>query len=124
MLTVRSRNPVDYRLCNQTVTVYHKQVGNDVYTRQVYDRAFFEFKKTALVEKTGSSEASTFLLVIPGQTQTVFPGDKVLLGIGPEIGTAEQWREFIPSKVPNLGVVKFADPKYWAGQMVHVEAGG
>jgi len=30
----------------------------------------------------------------------------------------------IPVKVPGLVVVKYVDPKYWNGKLVHVEAGG
>ena len=109
-------------MCNQTVTVYHKD--GDAYTRNVYERAFLDFKKTQTVDKTGSKEANSFLLVIPGDTQTVFVGDKVFLGIGQEISTRDDWAAFIPSKVPGLAVVSYADPKYWGGKIVHTEAGG
>lgn len=123
MLNIKRRNcPVDYRMCNQTVTVYHKD--GDAYTRTVYERAFLDFKKTQTVDKTGSKEANSFLLVIPGDTQTVFVGDKVFLGIGQEISTRDDWAAFIPSKVPGLVVVSYADPKYWNGRIVHTEAGG
>lgn len=114
--------PVDYRMCNQTVTVYHKD--GDKYTRTVYDRAFLDFRKNQTVDKTGSKEANSFLLVLPGNVQTVFVGDKVMMGIGPEITTREDWAAFIPSTTPGLVVVKYADPKYWNAQLVHTEAGG
>ena len=114
--------PVDYRLCNQTVTVYHKD--DDGYTRTVYDRAFLDFKKTQSIDKTGSKEANSFLLVVPGDTQAVFVGDKVMIGVGPEISTRDAWVAFIPSRVPGLVVVSYADPKYWNGKIVHTEAGG
>lgn len=122
MLSLRQRCPVDYRLCTQTVTVYHKD--GDTYTRTVYDRAFLDFKKTQNVDKTGSSESNSFLIVIPFDHQTVYIGDKVLLGIGAEITTREAWAAFVPVKVPGLCVVKYIDPKYWSGEMVHIEAGG
>lgn len=123
MVKIKRRNcPVDYRMCNQTVTVYHKD--GDTYTRTVYERAFMDFKKTQSVDKTGSKETNSFLLVIPGDEQAVFVGDKVMLGIGPEIGNREEWAAFIPSKVPGLVVVSYADPKYWNGKIVHTEAGG
>lgn len=114
--------PVDYRLCNQTVTVYHAEDGK--YTRTVYDRAFLDFRKTQTVDKTGSKEANSFLLVIPGSAQAVFTGDRVMLGVGPEIETREEWAAFIPSKVNGLVVVSYVDPKYWDGKIVHTEAGG
>lgn len=114
--------PVDYRLCNQTVTVYHQEDGT--YKRTVCKNAFLDFRKTLTVDKTGSQEANSFLLVIPGATQAVFVGDKVILGEGPEIADSKAWAAFIPSKVPGLVVVSYADPKYWDGQIVHTEAGG
>lgn len=122
MLRVRRRPPVDYSKCNQTVTVYHKD--GDSYSQRVFTHAFLDFRKNHNVDKTGSREANSFLLVIPTTTQVVFVGDKVLLGEGPEITTAEGWRALIPTKTPGLVVVQYVDPKYWEGEMVHVEAGG
>lgn len=124
MLALKRRDcPVDYRMCNQTVTVYHWD-GKDAYTRKVFTEAFMEFKKTQNVDKTGSSESNSFLLVIPGSAVPVSVGDKVILGVGPDVSTREAWASFIPSKVPGLVVVKYVDPKYWHGAVVHTEAGG
>lgn len=117
-----SPSPVGYRLCNQTVTVYRAEDGK--YARTVYDKAFLDFRKTQTVDKTGSKEANSFLLVIPGPKQAVFTGDRVLLGIGPEIKSREEWSAFIPAKVNGLVVVSYVDPKYWNGEIVHTEAGG
>ena len=123
MVRIKSRTcPVDYRMCNQTVTVYHKD--GDTYTRTVYERAFLDFRKTMTVDKTGSTESNSFLLVIPGGTQAVFTGDKVMLGVGPEIAARGAWAAFRPDNTPGLVVVKYVDPKYWNGEMVHTEAGG
>ena len=120
----RRESPVDYRLCNQTVTIYHWD-GKDTYTRRVIEKgAFLDFKKNQSVDKTGSKEANSFLLVIPGSEVLVSVGDKVLHGVGPEIATREAWAAHIPSKVPGLVVVKYVDPKYWNDQLVHTEAGG
>lgn len=114
--------PIRYDLCNQTVTVYRKQ--DNKYIRTVYENTFLDRKKTQSVDKTGSQDANSFLLVIPRNVQTVFVGDKVFEGIGPEISTADEWRNFIPSTTPELVVVKYADPKKWKGAIVHTEAGG
>ena len=122
MIFRRPTCPVNYQLCNQTVTAYHKD--GDTYIRTVYENAFLDFRKTQTVDKTGSKEANSFLLVIPGSKQAVFTGDKVLLGIGPEITSREEWSAFIPSKVNGLVVVSYVDPKYWNGKIVHTEAGG
>lgn len=122
MLMLKPTCPVDYRMCRQTVTVYHKD--GDTYTRTVYKKAFLDFRKNQTVDKTGSRESNTFLLVIPCDTQAVFTGDKVLIGVGKEITTREEWAALIPATTPGLVVVKYVDPKYWGTQIVHVEAGG
>ena len=122
MLSVQSCPPVDYSKCNQTVTIYHKD--GEAYTRTVIQRAFLDFRKTQNVDKTGSKEANSFLLVVPCDSQPVFVEDKVLLGEGPEVSTREAWSALIPSKVRGLVVVQYVDPKYWKGRLVHVEAGG
>ena len=122
MLFLRNPAPVDYRLCNQTVTVYHKD--GDSFTQATYNNAFLDFRKNLTVDKTGSRESNSFLLVLPGAVQAVFVGDKVLLGEGPEIATREAWADLVPSKVPGLVVVSYVDPKYWQGRLVHTEAGG
>lgn len=124
MVNIKRRSPVDYRLCNQTVTIYHWD-GKETYTRKVIEKgAFLDWRKNRNVEKTGSTEANTFLLVIPCSESPVAVGDKVYDGEGPEVSTREEWAAFLPTKVPGLVVVKHVDPKYWKGQLVHVEAGG
>ena len=122
MLTVRPRPPVDYSKCNQTVTVYHKD--GETYTRAVIKRAFLDYRKTQNVDKTGSREVNSFLLVVPCAVQGIFVGDKVMLGEGPEVATRDAWAALIPSKVPGLVIVQYVDPKYWQSKLVHVEAGG
>ena len=123
MLFLRNAPLIDYsRLCNQTVTVYHKD--NDQFVRTVRNNAFLDFRKNQTVDKTGSKESNSFLLVLPGAVQAVFVGDKVLLGEGPEITTREAWADFIPAKVAGLVVVSYVDPKYWNGKLIHTEAGG
>lgn len=120
--------PIDYsKMCKQTVTVYRKAEGKGMvnFLRTVHENAFFDFKKTVSADKVGTDSSTSFLLVIPGSEQAVYPGDKVYLGTGPEITSVDVWvTEFIPQKVNGLAVVKYADPKYWNGHMVHTEAGG
>lgn len=122
MLILPTAPPVDYSLCNQTVTVYHNE--NGVYSQKVYNRAFLDFRKNETVSKTGSKEASGFLLVIPGEQIPVSAGDKVLLGTGKPVTTREEWAALTPAKVPGLVVVQYVDPKYWNGKVCHTEAGG
>ena len=115
----------DYSLCTQTVTVY--SFDGEAVTRTVHPQAYLDFKKTENVDRTGSTEANGFLLVVPGSTLACHVGDKVILGEGPQVPeteVAKWWRAFIPTKVDNLVVVGYVDPKYWDGQLVHTEAGG
>jgi len=122
MLARRNTCPVDYRLCDQTVTVYHKD--GEQYTKKVYTNAYLDERKNLTVDKTGSRESNSFLLIVPGSVQAVFVGDKVLRGVGPVIADSKAWAAFIPSKVQGLVVVDYVDCKYWQGQIVHTEAGG
>ena len=123
MLSVRRRPPLDYSKCCQTVTVYRQEAPGQ-YSRQVFPRAFLELKRQVETGKTGSAGESSFLLVIPGEEIPVKPGDKVLLGEGPEITTREEWAALIPARVPGLVVVGYVEPKYWQGKLCHTEAGG
>lgn len=119
-----AKNPAapDYRLCNMTVTVFHRQ--DETYSKQVFYNAFLDFKKTQNTDKTGQSEVNSFLLVMPCEKQTVFVGDKVVLGEWEDITSPGQWAAFIPSKVQGLVVVRYVDVKYCGGRLTHIEAGG
>lgn len=129
--------------CTQTITVYnaHKQSGAPAYIRTVIRGASMDFKRQWQENKTGTSGSTSCLLVIPQgadgkmfvmpiafsgavNTYTLSKNDKVFLGEGPEISTVTKWGEFIPSKVDGLIVIASVDPKYFEGELVHVEAGG
>lgn len=129
-------------LCNQTVTVYNVFANGGVkeYRRTVINGAFMDFKRQWQESKTGSTAGSNCLLVIPQgadgktfvmpvaysgaeNTYTLKKDDKVLLGAGPEITNATEWSKFIPSLVDFLVSVKSVDPKFFNGEIVHVEAG-
>ena len=112
----------DYRLCDQTVTVYRRIAANTI-VRTVHPRAFLDFKKVRGVDKTGSHDAMSFLLVIP-EDADVAAGDKVLEGEGPAVATDAEWRQFVPAAVAGLCVVRWVDPKRIGGRACHVEAGG
>lgn len=122
VLRPRTGTP-DYRLCCHTVTIYHWD-GEKAYTTTVRDNAYLDFRKNYNVDRTGSREANSFLLLLPGDVVPVAVGDKVLVGRGEEISSREEWAALLPSKVPGLVVVKWVDPKYQNGRIVHTEAGG
>ena len=122
-------SPVDYGLCRQTVTVY--RATGEGYERTVYPKAFFSHRRSRsvrvnrnrTVDSIGAQESSGVLVVIPGEQQTLFPGDKVLPGEGPQITDRAAWAAFIPSRVPGLAILAWAEPMYWNGKIVHTEAG-
>lgn len=115
-------SPLDCSLCDQAVTIYRRN-GDEIERIEVA-RAFLDFRNVENVSKTGSADSGSFLLVIPGSDTQVMVKDKVIRGEGPQIKTVEEWREFIPAKVPGLGVISYVDEKHFHGKMVHVEAGG
>lgn len=146
MLRVSKQPPLDYSLCNQTVTLYHADLTNGYQcTRTVFRGAFFDAKKVQTVDKTGSRETNSFVVILPSgwggrpvwadaasmqplrAEQGVFSvqaGDKILLGEGPELVDRAAWAGFVPAKTSGLVVVKDVDVKYWNGTVCHVEAGG
>lgn len=116
--------PLDYSLCRQTVTIYRAEFAPEFNCkRQVINRAFFDFKRTENVDKIGSKGTSSFLLVVPGEAD-IKSKDKVLLGVGEEIDTREEWNDLIPAKRQGLAVIEYVEPKYWNGKICHMEAGG
>ena len=133
MLTVkRNVPPVDYSKANQIITVFHAEglAGpSPVFSQRVINYAFFDFRKNQDVNRTGQTETNGFLLVIPRLkngllAQPIYPGDKVIIGEHSAVDTREKWAALIPSKVPNMAVVKYVDPKYWRAEIAHWEAGG
>ena len=116
MLKPISNVPLDYSLCQMTVTVYHREG----LTRQVIEGVHYEF--TSRQEVTGGIQRKSrgFLLVVPGEVE-LLPGDKVLLGIGPEI---TGWDDLLPETCDTLGIVTSVQPRYYQGRLVHTEARG
>ena len=119
MLT-QTNCPLDYSLCDQTVTVYRK-LGQEIH-RQVVENCYFQRQAERVTDALGSRGNYPFLLVIPGPIQQVFPGDRVVAGVGPEIG-AEELAGFIPAKAAGVYEVAYVTPYYWDSAICHVEAG-
>ena len=112
--------PVDYGMCCQTVTVYRKK--GDAIERTVVPGCFLQWKEETEDNSTGRRQERKFLLIQPGQRQMIFPGDRVLEGVGPEI-TLEEWAGFLPALVPNLGEAAYAEGFWWQNTFCHTEAG-
>lgn len=107
---------VDPRLCQDTVTVYHREG----LTRRVIENAHFELTDKLSVTQGRQSIGRDFLLVIPGG-DPIAVGDKVVLGVGPEVIA---WEDLNTAAVPDLGVVETVKPRYFKGLLCHTEARG
>lgn len=112
--------PLDYSLCDRTVTVYRRQ-GEQV-LRQVVTNCYFSKQEKRSVDTLGCRKEVTFQLIMPCTVQTVFPGDRIMEGVGPEV-SVQQWPGFVPAGVAGLVEVAYVTPCYWAGELCHVEAG-
>ena len=113
--------PLDYSLCQQTVTIYRRQA--DAIVRQVVDGCFFRLEHQQKLDTLGCHREKPFLLIMPGDAQCVFPGDRVMEGVGPEV-SPEEWSRFVPALVEGLAQISYATPFCWEGRICHVEAGG
>ena len=108
--------PLDYSLCQSTVTVYHREG----LTRRVVPGVHYEFTSRREVEGGIERKSRSFHLVIPGG-DPICPGDKVLLGTGPEI---ERWEDLAVETTDTLGLVASVQPRYYKGKLCHTEARG
>lgn len=96
---------MNYALCRQSVTIYRP--GH----REVLQNVHLELRQKQRTDAIGRRQEWSFLLIVPGAEQRVFPGDRLLPGVGPEQpGT-------------DCPVVRWAEVKYLGGQPVHTEAG-
>ncbi len=113
MLILKRGTQPDYRLCNMTVTVYHREG----LTRQVYGNAFYEYTR-CLPGTPGVGDGTDFLLVIPGREQMIFPGDRVILGEGPQI---TDWGQLNKANFPSLSQIRQVKCRFFDRQMCHCE---
>ena len=108
--------PLDYSLCQMTVTVYHREG----LTRRVLRGVHYEFTSHREVVGGIAQRKRSFHMVIPGG-DPICPGDKVLLGVGPEIS---QWEDLKVETHDTLGLVTSVQPRYYKGRLCHTEARG
>lgn len=104
--------PLDYSLCDQTVTLYRKQESGTV--GQVLVGCAFSSGLRQRFDTLGTRMEKAFLLIVPGQTE-IRPGDLVLPGVGPA-QVQEIPREALP--------ITQVRPYYWNGMLCHTEAEG
>ena len=112
--------PLDYALCDRTVTIYRRQ-GDEI-LRQVAQGCYYCWQEEQILDERGRRKDTTCLLLMPGDTQRVFVGDRVFDGVGPEV-SLQEWAAFIPVKVAGLAEISYVQPFYWEGTLCHVEAG-
>ena len=116
MLKKRKNVPLDYSLCNSTVTVYRREG----LTRWVLHGVHFEYTSRREMVDGVVKRTRGFLLVIP-EDFGVALGDMVMLGIGPEL---KNWDDLNISQFSSLGLVTSVQPRYWRGKLCHTEARG
>lgn len=109
-----------YPLCRQKVTIYRRK-GQSV-LRQVFDNCYYQWQDCLREAEEGTRMERKFLLVIPGDVQTVFPGDRIFEGEGPQI-TITEWADFIPVKVAGLSEAAYATCRSSGSNICHTEAG-
>lgn len=119
MLIRRGGVPLDYTLCNQTVTVYHRETLGQT----VVENAYYNYREAETVNEGQADISVGFSLIVPGRLD-IQPGDKVLPGRGPALAGKEQWLLLTAGALPGLGVVKSVSPKYWKGTVCHTEIKG
>ncbi len=106
---------MEYPLCNQTVTVY--RIREDQVLRQVIADCYLEASEEMAAADNRPNRK--FLLVVPGKVQRVFPGDRVVPGIGPKDIKAGS---LLPVACPDLLLVSKVKRFFWNGELSHIEA--
>ena len=112
--------PIDYPMCCQTVTVY-RRIDEEIVRVEIPD-CYIQWQEEETYDRIGRQVQRKFLLIQPGESQQVYPGDRVMEGIGSEV-TLVEWSAFTPEIVDGLGEVAYAKAYYWQGEFCHTEAG-
>ena len=111
---------IDYHFCNQTITVYRLE-GSRV-LRLVVPGCYYFWQVQQVTDVYGTRQETKCLLIMPGESQQVFLGDRIYEGVGPEV-TAREWPAFLPVTVPGLAEITYVRPVWWDGKISHIEAG-
>ena len=111
MLKHRKNIPLDYSLCQDTVTVYHREG----LTRRVLEKVHLEETQRNTVDVGRVQAEENFLLIIPGEG-TVVPGDRIYGGFGPHI---RAWAD-----TAGFATVESVKHCRFRGKVCHTEARG
>ena len=112
--------PLDYSLCNQTVTVYRKD--KTLIKQRILQGCYFSWEEAQTEDEMGIRRETKCILIVPGDEYPICIGDRVIAGIGPD-ASSKTWNEFLPVTVPGLAVINYVTPCYWEGKICHIEAG-
>ncbi len=112
--------PIDYSLCDRTVTVYRFDRGK--LWREVIEGCYYVHELVERTDVLGRRWERRFLLIMPGSCQRIWVGDRVYDGVGPEIADID-WDTFTPVRVDGLGEVAYVRSSWWGGEVCHMEAG-
>lgn len=138
-----------YRLCDQTVTVYHAIYhpdGSFECEQRLLEGVYFDVTDNRDTMTSGSRLERGFLLVIPNASPrplwmqpisfdrlpaeqregfyTLCPGDKILPGAGPQVQTRAQWAALVPQAYDGLAGIRCVDAKQFRNAVCHVECEG
>ena len=111
MLRHRPNIPLDYSLCEDTVTVYHREG----LTRRVLRGVHFEETLRRAVDTGRAQDQWGFLLIVPGGSH-IAVGDRLVTGEGPQITC---WAD--TAGFPTVESVKHCR---FRGEICHTEARG
>ena len=116
-------------LYGQTVTIYHAVPEKMRVDRFVLAGVFCQLGRREVPDAGGAKSGAAMLLVVPesdamryGTGYRLAAGDRVCFGEGPEISW-DDWPEFVPAEVADVGVITYVLPLYLRGNVHHVEAG-
>ena len=112
--------PLDFSLCAMTVTLYHRA---DL-SRHVLRGVHYEYTDRLTTTQGRSHLEREFLLVIPAASlpeawdRWIAPGDKVLLGEGPEL---DKWEALTPAATPSLSIITQIRKRTFQDTLTHLE---
>ena len=112
--------PLDYSLCNQTITIYRKE--KNIITQKEISGCYYAWEEVQSEDEFGIRRETKCILILPGGESPIYIGDKVYPGIGPSVRHSD-WNNFLPVTVPGLAVINYVTPCYWEGEICHLEAG-
>ena len=111
MLQHRKNIPLDYSLCQDTVTVYRRES----LTRHILRGVHFEATERRSADTGRERDEWGFLLIVPGGFD-IRLGDRIAFGEGPEIAA---WAD--TAGYPTVGAVKHCR---FRGRLCHTEVRG